>query len=163
MLKSRERAVSPATMIVDIQNNMRYESLGNTGLLVSRLCLGTMTFGDGQGPFKAIGTVGQKEADALVKAAIEEDVDGIGVSYLSGQHMTQMRRLLDALREQNCHVPIFCGGVIPADDATELRALGVAAVVPPGTLTDGLLRIVAGVLSDTPATTARATSLPAGS
>jgi len=99
----------------------------------------------------------------VVKAAIEEDVDGIGVSYLSGQHMTQMRRLLDALREQDCHVPIFCGGVIPADDATELRALGVAAVVPPGTLTDGLLRIVAGVLSGTPATTARATSLPAGS
>ena len=99
----------------------------------------------------------------VVKAAIEEDVDGIGVSYLSGQHMTQMRRLLDALRDQNCHVPIFCGGVIPADDATELRALGVAAVVPPGTLTEGLLRIVAGVLSGAPVTTARATSLPAGS
>jgi len=75
ILKSRERAVSPATMIVDIQNNMRYESLGNTGLLVSRLCLGTMTFGDGQGPFKAIGAVGQKEADALVKAAIEGGIN----------------------------------------------------------------------------------------
>jgi len=75
MLKSRQRAVSPETMIVDIQNNMRYESLGNTGLLVSRLCLGTMTFGDGQGPFKAIGTVGQKEADALVKAAIEGGIN----------------------------------------------------------------------------------------
>ena len=99
----------------------------------------------------------------VVKAAIEEDVDGIGVSYLSGQHMTQMRRLLDALRDQNCHVPIFCGGVIPADDATELRALGVAAVVPPGTLTEGLLRIVAGVLGGAPVTTARAASLPAGS
>ena len=74
MLKSRERAVSPETMIVDIQNNMRYESLGNTGLLVSRLCLGTMTFGDGQGPFKAIGALGQKEADALVKAAIEAEL-----------------------------------------------------------------------------------------
>jgi aryl-alcohol dehydrogenase-like predicted oxidoreductase len=75
MLKSRERAVSPATMIVDIQNNMRYESLGNTGLLVSRLCLGTMTFGDGQGPFKSIGAVGQKEADALVKASIEGGIN----------------------------------------------------------------------------------------
>ena len=75
MLKSRQRAVSPATIIVDIQNNMRYESLGNTGLLVSRLCLGTMTFGDGQGPFKAIGAVGQKEADALVKAAIEGGIN----------------------------------------------------------------------------------------
>ena len=62
MLKSRERAMSPATMIADIQDKMKYESLGNTGLLVSRLCLGAMTFGDGQGPFKAIGAVGQKEA-----------------------------------------------------------------------------------------------------
>ena len=75
MLKSRGRAVSPATMIADIQDKMRYESLGNTGLLVSRLCLGTMTFGDGQGPFKAIGAVGQKEADALVKAAIEGGIN----------------------------------------------------------------------------------------
>ena len=62
-------------MIVDIQDKMRYESLGNTGLLVSRLCLGTMTFGDGQGPFKAIGALGQKEADALVKAAIEGGIN----------------------------------------------------------------------------------------
>src|SRR5258708_1633165 len=75
MLKSRGRAVSPATMIADIQVKMRYESLGNTGLLVSRLCLGTMTFGDGQGPFKAIGAVGQKEADALVQAAIEGGIN----------------------------------------------------------------------------------------
>jgi methylmalonyl-CoA mutase C-terminal domain/subunit len=87
----------------------------------------------------------------VVKAAIEEDVDGIGVSYLSGQHMTQMRRLLEAMREQRCQVPIFCGGVIPADDAVELRAMGVAAVVPPGTLTSELLRIVDGVLESAPA------------
>lgn len=83
----------------------------------------------------------------VVKAALEEDVDGIGVSYLSGQHMTQMRRLLEAMHAQDCRVPIFCGGVIPAEDAAELRSMGVAAVVPPGTMTDELLRIVAGVLS----------------
>jgi methylmalonyl-CoA mutase C-terminal domain/subunit len=99
----------------------------------------------------------------VVKAAIEEDVDGIGVSYLSGQHMTQMRRLLDALHEQNCRVPIFCGGVIPAEDAAELRALGVAAVVPPGTLTDDLLRVVAGVLGGVPGAAPGTASLPAGS
>ena len=58
-------------MIVDIQNKMRYESLGNTGLLVSRLCFGTMTFGDGRGLFKAIGAVGQTGADELVKTSIE--------------------------------------------------------------------------------------------
>ena len=97
----------------------------------------------------------------VVKAAIEEDVDGIGVSYLSGQHMTQMRRLLDALREQGCHVPIFCGGVIPADDAAELRAMGVAAVVPPGTLSDELVRIVAGVLGGAHARDHSAAAVPA--
>jgi methylmalonyl-CoA mutase C-terminal domain/subunit len=94
----------------------------------------------------------------VVKAAVEEDVDAIGVSYLSGQHMTQMRRLLDAMREQHCDVPIFCGGVIPAEDAAALCAMGVSAVVPPGTLTDELLRIVGGVLG---AAADRATAEPA--
>ena len=46
---------------------MEYATLGNTGLLVSKLCFGTMTFGDGRGPFKAIGAVGQAGADELVK------------------------------------------------------------------------------------------------
>ena len=75
MLKSRERAVSPATMIVDIQDKMRYESLGNTGLLVSRLCFGTMTFGDGRGLFKAISAVGQAGADELVKTSIDGGIN----------------------------------------------------------------------------------------
>jgi aryl-alcohol dehydrogenase-like predicted oxidoreductase len=54
---------------------MQYKTLGNTGLLVSRLCLGTMTFGDGQGLYKAIGAVGQEEADELVKAAIDSGIN----------------------------------------------------------------------------------------
>jgi methylmalonyl-CoA mutase C-terminal domain/subunit len=83
----------------------------------------------------------------LVKAAVEEDVDGIGVSYLSGQHMTQMRRLLDAMKAGNVSIPVFCGGVIPAADAAELRSLGVAAVIAPGTLTPELLGIVAHALA----------------
>ncbi len=52
--------------------------------------------------------------DEVVKAAIEEGVDGIGVSYLSGQHMPQMRQLLEAMRKASVSLPIFCGGVIPA-------------------------------------------------
>jgi methylmalonyl-CoA mutase C-terminal domain/subunit len=83
----------------------------------------------------------------VIKAAIEEDVDGIGVSYLSGQHMTQMRRLLDAMHAENFSVPVFCGGVIPAPDADELRAMGVAAVIPPGTLSPELLQMVARALA----------------
>jgi aryl-alcohol dehydrogenase-like predicted oxidoreductase len=54
---------------------MEYTTLGNTGLLVSRLCFGTMTFGDGRGIFKAIGAQGQAEADVLVKASIDGGIN----------------------------------------------------------------------------------------
>jgi aryl-alcohol dehydrogenase-like predicted oxidoreductase len=54
---------------------MKYATLGNTGLLVSRLCFGTMTFGDGRGLFKAIGAVGQAGADELVKASIDGGIN----------------------------------------------------------------------------------------
>jgi aryl-alcohol dehydrogenase-like predicted oxidoreductase len=52
-------------------NIMEYATLGNTGLLVSKLCLGTMTFGDGRGLFKAIGAVGQAGADEMVRTSID--------------------------------------------------------------------------------------------
>src|ERR1700678_3986459 len=54
---------------------MKYATLGNTGLLVSKLCFGTMTFGDGRGIFKAIGAVGQAAADDLVKTSIESGIN----------------------------------------------------------------------------------------
>src|ERR1700743_1603355 len=54
---------------------MRYKPLGNTGLLVSQLCLGTMTFSSGQGVYKHIGNVGQVEADDLVRASIEAGIN----------------------------------------------------------------------------------------
>src|SRR6202046_123920 len=54
---------------------MEYSTLGNTGLLVSKLCFGTMTFGDGRGLFKGISTVGQAGADELVKTSIEGGIN----------------------------------------------------------------------------------------
>jgi aryl-alcohol dehydrogenase-like predicted oxidoreductase len=54
---------------------MEYATLGNTGLLVSKLCFGTMTFGDGRGIFKAVGAVGQAEADELVKTSIDGGIN----------------------------------------------------------------------------------------
>ncbi|SRR5258706_16082667 len=54
---------------------MRYKTLGDTGLQVSTLCFGTMTFGDGRGMFKVIGAVGQEGADELVKASIEGGIN----------------------------------------------------------------------------------------
>jgi aryl-alcohol dehydrogenase-like predicted oxidoreductase len=57
------------------EENMEYATLGNTGLLVSKLCFGTMTFGDGRGLFKAISTVGQAGADELVKTAVDGGIN----------------------------------------------------------------------------------------
>jgi aryl-alcohol dehydrogenase-like predicted oxidoreductase len=54
---------------------MKYSTLGDTGLLVSKLCFGTMTFGDGRGMFKAIGAVGQAAADELIKTSMESGIN----------------------------------------------------------------------------------------
>jgi aryl-alcohol dehydrogenase-like predicted oxidoreductase len=62
-------------VIVEKENAMEYATLGNTGLLVSKLCFGTMTFGDGRGLFKGISSVGQAEADELVKTSIEGGIN----------------------------------------------------------------------------------------
>jgi methylmalonyl-CoA mutase C-terminal domain/subunit len=80
--------------------------------------------------------------EKVVKAAIEEDVDVIGASFLSGQHMAQMRKLLAALKIAELQIPIVCGGVIPDDDVTELKKMGVAEVIKPGTLTEDILATV---------------------
>src|SRR6202046_1472650 len=57
------------------ENAMEYATLGNTGLLVSKLCFGSMTFGDGRGLFKALSTVGQSGADELVKTSIDGGIN----------------------------------------------------------------------------------------
>ena len=62
-------------VIVEKENAMEYATLGNTGLLVSKLCFGTMTFGDGRGLFKGISTVGLAGADQLVKTSIERGIN----------------------------------------------------------------------------------------
>lgn len=86
-------------------------------------------------------------AQQVVKAAVEEDVDLVGVSFLSGQHMAQMRNLLQRMQESRVTLPVVCGGVIPDDDAAELRKLGVADVIRPGTLTADILALVNRVMS----------------
>jgi aryl-alcohol dehydrogenase-like predicted oxidoreductase len=58
-----------------LEGIIEYATLGTTGLLVSKLCFGTMTFGDGKGHFKAIGAVGQAGADELVKTSIDGGIN----------------------------------------------------------------------------------------
>ena len=92
-----------------------------------------------EGGFEVIYLGLHNSADQVAKAALEEDADLIGVSFLSGQHITQMRKLFDSLRARQLEIPVVCGGVIPDDDAGELLDMGVREVIPPGALTEDVL------------------------
>lgn len=67
----------------------------------------------------------------IVAAAVDQDAHVIGLSILSGSHLPLIREVLDRMRAADLTVPLVVGGIIPEDDATALRALGVAAVYTP--------------------------------
>ncbi len=74
--------------------------------------------------------------ESIAAAAIQEDVQAVGLSILSGAHMTLVPRVLQALRDAGLEsVKVFVGGIIPAEDAAALLKQGVTAVYGPGTLT----------------------------
>ncbi|MFE2723705.1 cobalamin B12-binding domain-containing protein [Kitasatospora sp. NPDC059327] len=74
--------------------------------------------------------------EQIVDTAIQEDADGIGLSVLSGAHMTLCARVLELLREREAEdIKVFCGGIIPEEDIVELKAMGVADIFTPGTPT----------------------------
>lgn len=75
----------------------------------------------------------RKNPAQIVDAAIQEDVDFIGLSILSGSHLPLTLKVLELLREKDAaDIKVIVGGVIPDKDIEELKAMGVAAVFPPG-------------------------------
>ena len=86
--------------------------------------------------------------EQIVEAALQEDVQAIGLSVLSGAHMALFPRVVELLRERDAaDILVFGGGIIPEEDIAELKAQGVAEVFTPGTRTDD---IVAWVTSHIP-------------
>jgi methylmalonyl-CoA mutase C-terminal domain/subunit len=74
--------------------------------------------------------------EQIVSAALQEDADAIGLSVLSGAHMTLFRRVLDLLAERGAaDITVFGGGIIPDADIAELERLGVAKIFTPGART----------------------------
>jgi methylmalonyl-CoA mutase C-terminal domain/subunit len=70
----------------------------------------------------------------IVETAIQEDVNGIGLSVLSGAHMTLFPRVVELLRERGAgDIVVFGGGIIPDDDIVELKEAGLAEIFTPGT------------------------------
>jgi methylmalonyl-CoA mutase C-terminal domain/subunit len=87
--------------------------------------------------------------EQIVAAALQEDADAIGLSVLSGAHMTQFRRVLELLRERDAtDIVVFGGGIIPEADIVELKALGVAMIFTPGAPTQDIVRWVETTLGD---------------
>ncbi len=74
--------------------------------------------------------------EMIVEAAIQEDVDAIGISILSGAHMTLFPKILNLMKEKNVDdILLFGGGIIPEDDLKKLKELGVGELFTPGTST----------------------------
>ncbi len=72
--------------------------------------------------------------EEIVRAALEEDVDLIGLSILSGAHMALFPKVLKLLKAQKAgSVPVFAGGIIPDEDAHRLKKAGIRAIFGPGT------------------------------
>jgi methylmalonyl-CoA mutase C-terminal domain/subunit len=81
--------------------------------------------------------------EQIVETAIQEDADAIGLSVLSGAHMTLFRRVLELLAERDAaDIVVFGGGIIPAEDIAELAKLGVARIFTPGATTASIIEWV---------------------
>jgi methylmalonyl-CoA mutase C-terminal domain/subunit len=81
--------------------------------------------------------------EQIVETALQEDADGIGLSVLSGAHMTLFRRVLELLSERDARdVIVFGGGIIPNEDIPQLEQLGVAKIFTPGASTQSIVEWV---------------------
>jgi methylmalonyl-CoA mutase C-terminal domain/subunit len=81
--------------------------------------------------------------EQIVETALQESADAVGLSILSGAHMTLVPRILELLRVEGLeHVVVILGGTIPADDIEELKALGVAEVFTPGAETGAAVEFI---------------------
>jgi methylmalonyl-CoA mutase C-terminal domain/subunit len=93
--------------------------------------------------FEVIYTGLHQTPEQIVATAIQEDVDAIGLSVLSGAHNYLFPRVLELLREKGAgDIVVFGGGIIPAEDIEALKALGVKELFTPGTSTQDIVRFV---------------------
>ncbi len=84
--------------------------------------------------------------EQVVSTAIQEDVDAVGLSVLSGAHNTLFRRVLDLLKEQGAEdIVVFGGGIIPDEDLPRLKAAGVRVLFRPGTPMSEVVDFVKGL------------------
>jgi methylmalonyl-CoA mutase, C-terminal domain len=86
--------------------------------------------------------------ETVAAAAVDEDVDAIGLSMLSGAHMTLAPKVVQKLRERGSDIPVVVGGIIPDVDVPALMGEGVAAVLTPGSSADDVVRVMRDVIDE---------------
>ena len=87
--------------------------------------------------------------EQIVATVIQEDADAVGLSILSGAHMTLVPKVVSMLADQGVDdVVVTVGGTIPADDVPELKKLGVAEVFTPGAPTDAIVEFIRGAVGE---------------
>ena len=93
--------------------------------------------------FEVIYTGLRQTPEMIAEAAIQEDVGAIGMSILSGAHMTLFPRVLELLREKGAdHILLFGGGIVPKEDLEKLEKMGVGKLFTPGTITTEAIEYV---------------------
>ena len=85
--------------------------------------------------------------EKVAAAAVDEDVDAVGLSMLSGAHMTLAPLVVTKLRERGSDIPVVVGGIIPPLDAAKLLEVGVAGVITPGATSDEVAEAVRAAIA----------------
>lgn len=91
----------------------------------------------------------RQTSDMIVSAAVQEDVDVVGLSILSGAHMHYFQEVTDKLKAKGAEdILIFGGGIVPDEDLPKLKEMGVAAIFTPGTSTQEVVRFLREALPE---------------
>lgn len=89
--------------------------------------------------------------EMIASAAVQEDVDAVGLSIMSGAHMTLFPAVIDLLKEKGAEdIGVFGGGIIPDDDIPRLKKLGVAEIFTPGSSTQDIVQWIRGHIQGRP-------------
>ena len=84
--------------------------------------------------------------EMVAAAAIQEDVDVVGLSMLSGAHLTLAPLVVAALRERGSEIPVVVGGIVPSHDVEELTTTGVAAIFGPGASAEEIVAAISSLV-----------------
>lgn len=87
--------------------------------------------------------------EMIAEAALQEDVDVVGLSILSGAHMTLVPRIREVMNNNDLQdVPLIIGGIIPDEDKPQLKAMGVAGIFGPGTSTEQIAKEIRAIVAE---------------